>query len=152
MKLRLIVFFVFTCALAQWWPLGQGRTHTRNSTSKDDSVWTWNWSEDGNSLELSVRGEVEFTDDYTNVKRLAPGSSITIREKRGGVNRRLEVEAGSGAGLIVLLLRRWAESTLRRRRKSMVRQGVDRCGHSERPRCETQSAEDFEGARSRRPA
>lgn len=99
MKVRLILLLVFICALSQALTLGQGRT-SRNSISRDDGVWTWNWSEDGNSLELNVRGEVEFTDDYTGIKRLSPGGSVTIREKRDGLNRRLEIETGSGAGLV----------------------------------------------------
>jgi hypothetical protein len=98
MKVRLILLLIFTCALSQVVSPAQNR-NGRNWTTKDDSVWTWNWSEDGNSLEMSIRGDVEFTDDYTNVKRLGPGSSITIREKRAGTNRRLEIEAGSGTGL-----------------------------------------------------
>ena len=98
MKLRLILVLILACAMAPVAAFGQSRTHSRNSISEDDSIWTWNWSEDGNSLEMSIRGKVEFNDDYTEIKRLAPGSSITIREKRHGQNRRLEVEAGSGAG------------------------------------------------------
>jgi hypothetical protein len=98
MKMRLTLLLIFTCILLQ---IANGQKRgSRSSSSRDDGVWTWNWSEDGNSLEMSVRGEVEFSDDYTTLKRLAPGSSVTIREKRAGVNRRLEIEAGSGTGPI----------------------------------------------------
>jgi len=59
----------------------------------------WNRDENGDSLEMTVRGEVEFNDDYTEVKRVADGGSLEVRESRGGSRRRLEIEAGPGGGL-----------------------------------------------------
>jgi hypothetical protein len=73
----------------------------RNSISQRGSVWMWNREENGNSLEMTVRGEVEFNDDYTEVKRITDGGSLEIRETRGGARRRLEIEAGPGGGLSV---------------------------------------------------
>jgi hypothetical protein len=73
----------------------------RNSISKRGNVWVWNRDENGNSLELTVRGDVEFNDDYTEVKRIAGGGSLEIRETRGGVRRKLEIEPGQGGELIV---------------------------------------------------
>jgi hypothetical protein len=61
----------------------------------------WNRDENGNSLEMTVRGEVEFNDEYTEVKRVSNGGWLEIRETRGGVRRRLEIEAGTGGGLSV---------------------------------------------------
>src|SRR5262249_61710794 len=40
-------------------------------------------------------------DDYTEVKHVANGGSLEIRETRGGVRRRLEIEPGPGGGLNV---------------------------------------------------
>jgi hypothetical protein len=80
---------------------GVNSQQSRNSISQRDSVWTWNRSENGDSLEMKVRGEVEFNDDYTEVKRVSDGGSIEIRETRGGFRRRLEIEAGPGGGLSV---------------------------------------------------
>lgn len=95
---RLALTLVFVCfSQAVVW---QAAAQTRNSISKEDGVWVWSWSEDGNSLELTVRGDVQFTDDYTNVRRMSPGSSLRLREKRGGLNRRLEIEQGA-AGITV---------------------------------------------------
>src|SRR5262245_63110610 len=68
----------------------------RNWISQRGNVWVWNRDENGNSLEMTVRGEVEFNDDYTEVKRITTGSSLEIRETRGGVRRRLEIESGAG--------------------------------------------------------
>ncbi len=108
MLVRLTLVLVFTCVLSQVsfgnavaQPRDAAEPQDRNWVSKRDGVWVWNRSENGNSLELTIRGTVEFNDDYTNVRGLTPGSSLEIREKRGGVSRRLEIEAGAGGGLNV---------------------------------------------------
>jgi beta-lactamase regulating signal transducer with metallopeptidase domain len=44
---------------------------------------TFVWSNDGERLEVRYDGEIEFTDDDTDVKRLSPGGSLRIKE--GGV-------------------------------------------------------------------
>src|SRR5262245_43678347 len=62
------------------------------------SIWTWNRTDNGDSFEMKVRGEVEFNDDYTEVKRVSNGGSVEIRETRGGLRRRIEIEAGPGGG------------------------------------------------------
>jgi hypothetical protein len=108
MLTRFTLVLIFACALSQ---ATDGRAtaktgsvaiqQNRNSISQRGSVWMWNRDEDGVSLEMTVRGEVEFNDDYTEVKRVADGGSLEIRETRGGARRRLEIEAGPGGGLNV---------------------------------------------------
>jgi beta-lactamase regulating signal transducer with metallopeptidase domain len=44
---------------------------------------TFVWSNDGERIEVRYDGEIEFTDDDTDVKRLSPGGSLRIKE--GGV-------------------------------------------------------------------
>ena len=44
---------------------------------------TFSWSNDGDRLEVRYDGEIEFTDDDTDVKRLSPGGSLRIKE--GGI-------------------------------------------------------------------
>lgn len=80
---------------------GVAPQQSRNWTSQRGSVWVWNRDEDGDSLEMTVRGEVEFNDDYTEVKRISDGGSLEIKETRGGVRRRLDIEAAPGGGLNV---------------------------------------------------
>lgn len=108
MLARLTLILFFTSALSQ--PLvGQveakpGKVawqQTRNSVSQRNGVWVWNQSEGGNSLELRIRGEVEFNHDSTEVKSLSSGGSLELKEKRGGVNRRIEIKPGSGGGLSI---------------------------------------------------
>jgi len=108
MSIRLSLVLAFACALLQA-PVGQAVApfgdnalqQSRNWVSQKGNVWVWNRDEGGRSLELTVRGEVEFNDDYTEVRRCANGGSLEIRERRGGVRRRLEIEAGPGGGLSV---------------------------------------------------
>jgi ribosomal protein L12E/L44/L45/RPP1/RPP2 len=108
MLFRLTFVLVFICALSQaptgravTKPGGDALQQNRNWISQRGKVWVWNRDENGNSLEMTVRGEVEFNDDYTEVKRIADGASLEIRETRGGARRRLEIEAGQGGGLSV---------------------------------------------------
>src|SRR5262245_1827912 len=111
MLIRFALVLIFTSALshATVGPVvaktgGAALPQSRNSISQRDNVWVWNRSENGNSLEMTVRGEVEFNDDYTEVRRITDGGSIEIRETRGGVRRRLEIESGPGGGLSVSYL------------------------------------------------
>ena len=41
---------------------------------------TFSWSNNGQKLEIRYEGEVEFTDDDADVKRLSPGGSLKIRD------------------------------------------------------------------------
>ena len=41
---------------------------------------TYSWSNNGQKLEIRYDGEVEFTDDDADVKRLSPGGSLKIRD------------------------------------------------------------------------
>ncbi len=41
---------------------------------------TFSWSHNGEKVEIRYDGEVEFTDDDTDVKRLTPGGSLRIRD------------------------------------------------------------------------
>jgi hypothetical protein len=108
MLIRFALVLVFAFALSQATD-GRAAAETadvavqqnRNWTSQRGGVWVWNRDENGDSLEMTVRGEVEFNDDYTEIKRIADGGSLEIREARGGLRRRLEIEAGPGGGLSV---------------------------------------------------
>src|SRR5262245_39724487 len=108
MLIRFALVLAFTCVLSQATvspAVAQTGSvipqQSRNSISQRGSVWVWNRDENGDSLEMTVRGEVEFNDDYTEVKRVADGGSLEVREGRGGLRRRLEIEAGPGGGLSI---------------------------------------------------
>src|SRR4030095_6215138 len=105
-RFALVLIFSFALSQATVGPVvGEAGSfcaqQSRNWISQRGNVWVWNRDENGNSLELTVRGEVEFNDDYTEVKRIGSGGSLELRETRGGARRRLEIEAGQGGDLNV---------------------------------------------------
>ncbi len=63
-----------------------------NMVDTDKGVWVMRHSDDhGNSFDLEVKGKPEFSDDYTDLKSLAPGGSVTIQEKTESITRKLEI-------------------------------------------------------------
>ena len=56
---------------------------TAASRRDQHSRMTMSWSNNGERMEVRVDGEIEFTDDDRDVKRLSPGGSLRIKE--GGV-------------------------------------------------------------------
>ncbi|HEX8174891.1 MAG TPA: hypothetical protein VF543_07215 [Pyrinomonadaceae bacterium] len=63
----------------------------RAQTSKTDSHTTWQWQDNGWKKSLEIRGRVEFTDDYTDIKSVTDGGFVRIEETQGGTTRRLDV-------------------------------------------------------------
>lgn len=61
--------------------------------------WSATWRENGRSLELRVDGEVEFSDDDRDVKRLSPNGRFLIEASGGGPTKRYEVRADSNGNL-----------------------------------------------------
>jgi len=107
MMIKSAMLLVFSCALSPVvGGIGLAKSggvvlqQTRTTVTKDRNVWMWNRVENGKSLEVTVRGEVEFNDDYTEVKRISSDGSVEIRDTREGMRRRLEIEAGQGGELI----------------------------------------------------
>ena len=71
-------------------------TTTQRTTTKNDNTWNWTHSDDGVRLSVTIHGEVEFEEDYSDVKGLkTDDSSIRILDERGGVTRRFEVKVTS---------------------------------------------------------
>jgi beta-lactamase regulating signal transducer with metallopeptidase domain len=57
----------------------------------------FSWSNNGDKLEVKYDGEIEFTDDETDVQRLSPGGSLRIREGGWIAGRTVEFTAdGTG--------------------------------------------------------
>jgi beta-lactamase regulating signal transducer with metallopeptidase domain len=64
----------------------------------DDRQFRSNWRENGRSLDVRGRGDVELTDDDADVKSITPGGYVSIKERVGSESRRYEVRA-VGAGI-----------------------------------------------------
>jgi hypothetical protein len=62
---------------------------TQRSESRNTSVWSH--SDDGVKTEVRVEGEVEFTDDYTDVKSISRDGLFVATDEREGKTRKLRV-------------------------------------------------------------
>jgi beta-lactamase regulating signal transducer with metallopeptidase domain len=71
---------------------GQSRQSSRQRSG------TYTWSHDGEKLQVEYRGDVEFTDDDTDVKSLSPGGLLRLEDGEGRNARAVEFRAdASGA-------------------------------------------------------
>ena len=75
------------------------RSSSTSSQSDKESSGNWVWSDNGRKVEVSYRGDIEFTDDDLDVKRLSPGGYLRIKDGgRFGTNNSIEFRAdGNGA-------------------------------------------------------
>ena len=61
-------------------------------SDNNDNEWVINHSDNGHEFNLRIKGKPEFTDDYSDLKSLSPGGSVTIEEKTASVTRKLEIK------------------------------------------------------------
>lgn len=80
-------------------PFSPVRAQHEHVSSHKNEEWTWQWRDNDVSLEMKLRGKVEFNDDYTDVVSIAPGGSLRIKDERGGKTRRLEITPSGDGGL-----------------------------------------------------
>jgi hypothetical protein len=89
----LTILAVSTVALAA----GSQKKTSQHSTSRNESNWNWTHRDDDVKREVSIRGKVEFTDDYRDIKTISEGGLIRILDERGATSRRFEaVETSDG--------------------------------------------------------
>jgi hypothetical protein len=72
---------------------------TSRTTETNESEWTMNHSDNGQEFNLRIKGKPEFTEDYSDLKALSPGGSVTIEEKTASITRRLEITADADGQL-----------------------------------------------------
>ncbi|HKA17358.1 MAG TPA: hypothetical protein VKN18_03495 [Blastocatellia bacterium] len=70
-------------------------SRSQHSVTSNDNEWHWKHSENGVGLEVKIRGNVEFTDDYSDITNISDGGSIFITDDRGGTTRKFEAKAGA---------------------------------------------------------
>lgn len=54
------------------------------------------WSDGGRKIRIRTEGQIDLTDDWTGIASLSPGATVRIEEEGRGVERRLDITAGSG--------------------------------------------------------
>ena len=71
-------------------------TRTRRSVTQENDNWNWIHKDDSVSLEVNIRGKVEFTDDYSDIKGINDDNGrIRIVDERGGMVRKFEATVTS---------------------------------------------------------
>ncbi len=61
-----------------------------------DSESVWIQQDNGDKVEVRIRGTVEIADDAATIVRMASGASVYIEEKHGGRTRSIKVTPGDG--------------------------------------------------------
>jgi hypothetical protein len=75
----------------------QSTSHTTNDGEKSGN---WVWSDNGKKFEVNYRGDIEFTDDDSDVSRMSPGGYLRIKDgQRFGTDNSVEFRAGSGGAI-----------------------------------------------------
>ncbi|MEN3334548.1 MAG: hypothetical protein V7641_3913 [Blastocatellia bacterium] len=71
-------------------------THKEHSINIDDNNWNWHHVDNSVDLHVTIRGKVEFADDYSDITAISPGNGeFRITERRGGVTRKFEATASA---------------------------------------------------------
>lgn len=69
----------------------------RTSVNQENNTWTWHHNDNAVDLRVTIRGKVEFADDYTDITSISEDGDIRVKDDRGGTLRKFEAfsEAGS---------------------------------------------------------
>lgn len=71
-------------------------TTNEYSIRTDDNEWHWKHSENGTALEVKIRGQIEFAEDYSDITSISEGGSIQITDQRGGATHKFDARSGAG--------------------------------------------------------
>lgn len=69
----------------------------RTSLHQESSSWNWHRNDDSEELQVTIRGKVEFTDDYSDIQSISDGGDIRIKHNRHGVVRKFEAASEAGS-------------------------------------------------------
>ncbi|MFL6274867.1 MAG: hypothetical protein ACJ74G_06600 [Blastocatellia bacterium] len=71
-------------------------TRVENTNDTDENRWTWHHIDDHVDLSVTIRGKVEFAEDYSDITAISPANGeLRISERRGGVTRKFEATPGT---------------------------------------------------------
>jgi len=93
-----LLLLTFACALvgdsvasSQTTEVQSSKTVKENSIRTENDNWNWIHKDDSVRLEVTIRGKVEFADDYTDIKSISDDNGrIRIIDERGGESRKFE--------------------------------------------------------------
>lgn len=69
----------------------------RTSVNQENNTWNWHHNDNSVDLHVTIRGKVEFADDYSDIKSIGDGGDIRVKDDRGGVVRKFEASEDSGS-------------------------------------------------------
>ena len=94
--LAILLVALLTAPAHAQWGCSTTRRGTHISISENDERRGLLISDGEKCLEVRSVGAVDFTDDDADVRRLAPGGTLSVEETRGGVTRRVEYAERDG--------------------------------------------------------
>jgi len=86
MHKQIFVAFLILCTACM-----AGSARAQSTTDELKNTSRWQQTDDDLKRMVEIKGRVEFTDDYTEVRDVTPGGYIKIEEEREGTSRRYEV-------------------------------------------------------------
>jgi len=70
----------------------------RTSVNQENNNWNWHHNDSVLDLHVTIHGQVEFADDYSDIKSISDGGEIRVKEdRRGGAVRKFEASATGGS-------------------------------------------------------
>lgn len=69
----------------------------RTSVNQENNTWNWHHNDSTVDLHVTIRGKVEFADDYTDIKSISDGGDVRVKDDRGGAVRKFEASADGGS-------------------------------------------------------
>ena len=78
-------------------PLNHGQAQKKHDDSQ--TVLTWEHRDNGLKRRLEIRGKVEFTEDYADIKDVSEGGVVRVEEVIDSQSRRYEVRRDAGGQL-----------------------------------------------------
>lgn len=75
-------------------------TLTATAQNERSSTSRWNHSDGSTELSVTMRNDVRFNDDYTDVSSINGNGSLEVVERRAGLSRQLKIAAGANGQLV----------------------------------------------------
>lgn len=75
-------------------------TLTATAQTERSSTSRWNHSDGSTELSVTMRNDVRFNDDYTDVSSINGDGSLEVIERQGGISRQMKITAGANGQLV----------------------------------------------------
>lgn len=86
----LLTFILSTFAVSAAFAGSPQKKTSELSTSRNNNHWTWTHRDNDSRREVNIRGTVEFTDNYRDIKSISEGGSVRVIDERGAMSRKFE--------------------------------------------------------------